>query len=365
LATPPTRRKKLFLALILVILALGAAASFWLMRRGNGPASARLLPEGEAIVYLNLRPLRVATHFGEYPVSREPDYEQFVQATGFQFERDLDEVALVVHPAETGIDSGVQVLEHRYSEVFVGRYDPAKLTAYLKSLSADAESIAGQEVFAIPHEGRTVRVALLSDDTVAVSNSSDSGNLRHIIEAFHGAVTATGPSLLRDYHDRLPMASGAWAIAKLTTPDGSTTSLPLPGGLNFTLPKNTVTVFSLGANASLASGAAAQLKAEAITPSEADAKQVTESVSSFLQLFRAIESSSRPAGPDPDVKKFFESLQIQQKGSSAVLTAELPVGFLKKVLAEAPVTNNAVEKNPQIERSRPEAKPKTNRQRAR
>ena len=31
------------------------------------------------------------------PVSHDPEYEKFIQETGFQFERDLDEAAFAIH----------------------------------------------------------------------------------------------------------------------------------------------------------------------------------------------------------------------------------------------------------------------------
>ncbi len=362
MASPLTLRIRLYLALTLVLVAI-LASGFWLLRRVGSPASARLLPEGDAVLYLNLRPVRLATHFGDQPVKRDPEYDQFVQATGVQFERDLDEVALVVHRPEIAVAGDQTILERRYSEVFIGRYDHAKLANYLKSFSATTERMADREVFVVPHEGRTVRVALLSDDTVAVSNSSDATNLRHIIDAFTGAATANGPSLLRDYYKRVPLASSAWAIARLDTPNGESSSIPLPGGLNFTLPKETVTIVSLGVNTSLATAAAIELKAEAITPSVADGKQVTENVSSFLQLLKAIEASSKPGGPDPDVKHFFDSLQVQQKDSSAVVTAELPVGFLKKVLSDVPEINVPVQKPEEKKPLEKSAKPSQQRAR--
>ncbi len=347
-----TRRTRLIFALILLVVAALAALAYWMHRHHAGPAIARLLPEGEAILYLDLRPIRLATHFGDKPVTRDPDYDQFVQSTGFQFERDLDQVALVVHRPEVALDQGAQTLERRFSEVFIGRYDPAKLAAYLKSLAATTENISGHNVFVIPHEGRTVRVCLLSNNIVAVSNSSDAGNLRHIVEAF-SFPSGSGPTLLRDYAQRLPFTSPVWAIARLTTPDGAATGIPLPGGLNFTLPQGTVTILSLG----MTSLSGAQLKAEAITPSAAEAKQLSESVSSFLSLFRAIQQSSQPGGPDPDVKRFFDSLHIEQQRASAILTAEISSGFLKKIMADVPaVESEKEEKQPAPAQKKP-AKP--------
>jgi len=90
---------------LLLVLALVAAllAAIWL-RKTAPPEAARLLPESDAILYVNLRPLRAATHFERTPVSRSPDYQQFVDATGIDWERDLDQVAIALHRMPEPID---------------------------------------------------------------------------------------------------------------------------------------------------------------------------------------------------------------------------------------------------------------------
>ena len=81
-----------------------------------------------------------------------------------------------------------------------------------------------------------------------------------------------------------------------------------------------------------------QFKAESFTANEADAKQLTDSFTNFFQLFRAVESNVQPGGPDPDVKAFFDSIKVEQKKDRSILTAELPVGFIKKAMSEPPPT---------------------------
>ena len=63
--------------------------------------------------------------------------------------------------------------EPRFSEVFVGKIATDRMTAYLRKLRDRWTNIATTEVFNIPLEGRTLRVALLSVDTVAASEHED------------------------------------------------------------------------------------------------------------------------------------------------------------------------------------------------
>jgi hypothetical protein len=334
------RRRTLWLSLSVLVLVV-VIGTIILLRARAAPEAARLLPESEAIFYFNLKPLRMATHFGDQPITREPEYDDFVRETGFQFERDLDEMAIAVHAPEVTRNGKEVELQRRYSEIFVGHYDATRLRAFLGKMAASTEDYGDTRIFAIPHEGRTVRVALLSVDTVAVSNTSDEKSIHAMIDKRRAIASPfAGPSLLREYYRHVPFTSAAWAILNLATPTGENTALPLPGGINFSLPKGTVTVASLRYFTGI------DFKVEAFTSSEDDAKKLTESANTFLTLFHSVEASAQPQGPDQDVKTFFDSLKVEQKGTRSVLTAKLPAGFLKKMMTDAPAAAPAPAEKP-------------------
>ncbi len=99
------------------------------LRKHAPPEPARLLPGADAFLYIDLKWMRradIATHIPEVP--HDPEYEQFIQATGFQFERDLQEAALAIHYAGP-LTGG----ETRYSEVFIAKIDADRLRDYLES----------------------------------------------------------------------------------------------------------------------------------------------------------------------------------------------------------------------------------------
>jgi hypothetical protein len=76
------------------------------------------------------------------------------------------------------------------------------------------------------------------------------------------------------------------------------------------------------------------LRAEAITANSEEARGVTEKLAALLALFRFSEAETPSGGPDPDVKTFFQSLQVTQEKDRAVLTATMPLGFLRKVFRD-------------------------------
>ena len=80
-----------------------------------------------------------------------------------------------------------------------------------------------------------------------------------------------------------------------------------------------------------------RLRAEVITQSEAQAQTFTEQVATYLALFKTLEIEMDSGGPDKDVKAAFDSLEVHQDKSEAVLTAKVPYAFFKKVMSEPPV----------------------------
>lgn len=327
--------KKIIL-IVAGVLVLVAGIAFWL-RWSAAPQSVRLLPDADAVVYLDLEPLRRASFLRDLPtVNRDPDFEEFVRQTGFEFERDLDQAAFAVHMPHSDA-GGRGYLEPRFSEVFAGRFDVAKLTTYFRHAATSIEHDGNTEIFVLPMEGRTVRIAMLSREQVAVSNLESPDTLRGIIERAHEPGFVRGPELVRNFYRRVPAGSLAWAMGK--TSDGSSATrqptLPLPGGLDLPIPGGTVWL------ASARYAGEIQLRGEAFLPREEDANQLAQNLNLFLTMFRAVQKNVGTQGPDPDVKKFFDSLRVTQEENRALVNANLSPEFLKKILSQPPPTTSS------------------------
>ncbi len=320
------------LPLVLAVLAIAAAVALLVtLRKHAPPEAARLLPGADGFLYVNLKWIRTFNATGHLPpVSREPDYQKFVEETGFQFERDLDEAAFAVHyPQSSGDGTGGSASEPRFSEVFVGKIDSARLTAYLKKLSSTIDDYRGFDIYNIPREDRIVRVVILSYNTVAASNHPDPNVIRGVLDRSRKLASPFGgPYLLRRYYKKVPLASLAFAILRVKPAQmGSLGDL---SSWSLLFPKPAVAVISGRYLRAL------HLRAEAFTDSESDAQAITERASTFLSLFHAAEGSVGAQGTDADVKTFFDSLKVERSGDRAVLTATVPPGFINKVLSEAP-----------------------------
>jgi hypothetical protein len=338
-------RKRRLLIAIAAVLVLAAAIGLlvWLRAR-SAPEAVRLLPEGDAVIYVNLQPVRAATAFSLPEAQRAPEYEEFVRGTGFQFERDLDQAAFAVHLPGSPQNPDQ---EARFSEVFVGRFDYDKLTDYLRRKSRRVDRYKETEVFTIPVENRTVRVAILSVDMVAVSNAAQPRALESIIErARQGGLPFGGPELVREHYRHVPFGSLAWSIAAVSR--SGRKDFALPGGFELPFPQNTTVVGSVRFTGNI------NLKAEAFTAGDQDAKSLSENLDLLLALFRSIQSNANAKGADPDVKAFVDSLNVKQDDKRVVLTASISPAFVQKIVQEAPETV-APEPSPQPQpkRSRP------------
>ena len=316
-------RQKLLPVLFGFLLFIAAIAAIVELRKHAPPEPARLLPGADGFLYVNLKWMRRADMAGRIPaVPHDPEYENFIQATGFQFERDLDQVAFAIHyagPATAG--------ETRFSEVFVAHIHGDRLRTYLQKLANSITSYRAIDIYNIPLENRTLRVAILGFDTIAASNHDDPGVIRGIIDRSRKLASPfAGPALLRQFYRRipqLPLPSLGWAIFHVSAePGASSSAFAFPG------PATVV--------ASVRYLGAVHFRAEAFTDTEQSALKLATEANRFLAIFQSAERAVAGRSPDDDFKHALESITVEPKEKRAVLTATVPAELIRKLIAEAP-----------------------------
>src|SRR5271167_209141 len=141
---------------------------------GSGSSSHNellaLMPaDASVVLFIDLDALRQSTFLAElFKWAPQPkadaDYAQFLQSTGFNYERDLDRVsiALLKHGQESTL---LAVAE--------GQFDRKKITAYA-SRTGTREIRGGKEIFSVPASGGTRRIAFtfLRNDRIAMTNDA-------------------------------------------------------------------------------------------------------------------------------------------------------------------------------------------------
>ena len=317
---------------LLLMLVLVAALVFALaLRKAAPPEVARLLPESDAIVYANLRPLRSATRFDRSPVVHTPDYQHFIDATGILPERDLDAVAFALHRMDDPNGPNGPV---GYSEVFEGRFDGDRLSRYLATIATAKETYAGHEIFTIPvgeeKVMRSLRIAQLGYDTIAASNMPTAEQIHSILDRHRAAASPfSGSSLLSERYRDVPAFSSAWAIGHIGLPF-SDRGLISVFGLQLPLPEDTTFVASLRYLGTL------RLRIEQIAPSDADAASAAQTLNTLLNLLRSVQHTQAQIQPRPSdaaLREMTDSIRITQHKNSAVLTANIPLELIKQIAA--------------------------------
>ena len=107
-------------------------------------------------------------------------------------------------------------------------------------------------------------------------------------------------------------------------------TLGLPRGFESFFPAGTVLVASVRYLGNV------DLRVEADAATEQDARHISDQLGAFTTIFRGMEGSIKTGGTDLDVKAFFDSIKVQQEKERAVLSAKIPLGFLKKIAVEPP-----------------------------
>lgn len=326
------RIRPTFLIVLAVVVIAASVTLAVQLRKHAPPEPARLLPGADAFFYLDLGWARRANSGKQLPaVSHDPEYERFIRETGFEFERDLDKAAFAIHyPAQwPGGGTGGSSPEVRFSEVLEGKFHGERLTSYLRQIAQSVENYHSVDIFTIVLEGRSLRVAVLSADSVAASNHEDPAVIRGMVDRSKRLASPFGgPSLLRQYYKHVQLASLAWVVARIDP------SSPEAGSWNtiFTKPATLVISGSYLSPLHLRPDAV-HLRAEAFTQTPDEARAITDKVNVFVALTRSAETSVGTHGTDSDVKAFFDSLKVRDEGDHAVLTAVMPFGFLRKMLS--------------------------------
>jgi hypothetical protein len=317
------RKRTRYSLLFMLALIAALAVAVWL-RKTAPPEAARLLPESDAIVYADLKPIRLASHFDRNPVPRSPDFQHFIDATGIVPERDLDSAAFALHRMDNPNGPNGPVA---YSEVFEGRFDGAKLGKYLAGIASSQEDYAGHVIFTVPIEGRQLRIAQLGYDTIAASNMPTAEQIHAMLDRYRAAASPfAGSSLLAERYRDVPLLSSVWAIGHVGLPFSERGRITV-FGLGLPLPEDTTFVASLRYGLG-----ALHLRVEQIAPTEADAASSAQALNGLLHLVQAIQPKVEAQSDAADaeaVRQFTSSIKIEQHKDRAILTASVPMELLK------------------------------------
>ncbi len=213
------RRIAVLLAAIVgtVILVYELRAHFFLADH-SFPELIELAPAHSTfIAYIDLAELRKEPLIGHLaalaePVTVDPDYEQFISSTGFDYQRDLDQVVITATA-----DEKLAIAD--------GRFDRKKIEEYALR-SGTIEKRNGHTVYVINSKtgGRAISLTFLGAHRIVLGEGGD----------FIGYLTSPRAPLDPPMRQRLSRVAGSPAFAGWKIPDSLTHAVGRTG--SFTVP---------------------------------------------------------------------------------------------------------------------------------
>jgi hypothetical protein len=319
-----TRRTLLIVAAVLLLLALAV-----FLRSKAPPEAARLLPESDGVIYIDLRPIRAIFHRDLKPIERAPDYQQFINATGIDWERDVDQVAIALHRmADPNGPNGPVA----YSIVLVGKITGQRLITWLESHASSRETYDGHTIYSIPSEGRTVRVTQIGYDMVGISNTPTPEQIHSILDRHRtAALPFSGSTLLEHHFHEVPLLSLAWGVGQIGLPFSESGEVHI---LGLALPIQSDSTIIASITPALPTPhniGALHLRVEDIAPSDSAAASQAAALATLVTMVRDLSAPTPDSMTDQGLKELLKSAEVTQHGDHIVVTATLPANFFSQL----------------------------------
>jgi hypothetical protein len=219
------RRWVLGIMAVLLVGSLVLLDAHWGRRdAGSGTHDALLSampPEASAVLFADLAELRrapFAIEFYKWIPKNQADieYAEFLRETGFDYERDLDRVAIATIKDEK---------ESKLFAVAEGRFDRKKIEAYAAK-SGTRETRGNRETFTVPLSDSTRKISFtfLSKEEVALT---DAGELAPFLAPLPDSADE------REWRERFTREAGSplFAVIRQNAAAGSALASRTPGGL--------------------------------------------------------------------------------------------------------------------------------------
>ena len=316
-----TRRTLLVVAAVMMLLALAV-----FLRSKAPPEAARLLPESDGILYFNLKPVRAFLHKDLKPPQRVPEYQQFVDATGIDWERDLDSAAIALHrmPDPNGPNGAVA-----YSMVLTGKLTGKRLNSWLDTHAASREVYAGHTIYSVPSESRTVRVVQVGYDMLAVSNTPTAEQIHSIVDRHRtAALPFAGSTLLSRHYQDVPLLSIAWGVGQIGLPFSESGSIKV---LGLSLPLDADSTIVASATPGLPLANSIHVRVEEIAPDEDKAASQAAALATIVTLARGVTTQLDDNAANNALRELLKTTEVTQKRNRVIATASLSPAFLGQI----------------------------------
>jgi hypothetical protein len=316
-----TRRTLWVVAGVVLLLALAV-----FLRSKAPPEAARLLPECDGILYVNLKPVRVFLRKDLKPPQRVPEYQEFVDATGVDWERDLDSAAIALHRMQDPNGPNGPVA---YSMVLTGKLTGKRLNTWLDAHAGSREVYAGHTIYSIPSEGRTVRVVQVGYDMIAASNFPTPEKIHSIIDRHRtAALPFAGSTLLQHHYHDVPLLAVAWGVGQIGLPLSESGAIKV-FGLSLPLQDDSTIIASVTPGLPLANSV--RLRVEEIAPDDQKAASQAAALSTIVLLARDVTTQLSNEPANNALRELLKTTEVTQKRNRVIATATLSPAFFSQI----------------------------------
>jgi hypothetical protein len=178
-------------------------------------------------------------------------------------------------------------------------------------------------VYSIPSEGRTVRVAQIGYNMVAVSNTPTPEQIHSMLDRHSTAAWPfAGSTLLRRHYHDVPLLSLAWGVGQI--------GLPLAderGGainiLGFSLPLEADSTIIASVTPALSLGGSLNVKVVEIAPNSDKAASQSDALNMLLIMARGITVSLADNAANNGLRELLRTAEVKQERDRVVVTATL------------------------------------------
>jgi hypothetical protein len=316
-----TRRTLWVVAGVVLLLALAV-----FLRSKAPPEAARLLPECDGILYFNFKPVRAFLHKDLKPPQRVPEYQEFVDGTGVDWEQDLDSAAIALHRMQDPNGPNGPVA---YSMVLSGKLTGKRLNTWLDTHADSREVYAGHTIYNISSQDRTVRVVQVGYDMIAASNFPTAEKIHSIIDRHRtAALPFAGSTLLQHHYHDVPLLALAWGVGQIGLPLSESGAIKV-FGLSLPLQDDSTIIASITPGLPLAT--TVHLRVEEIAPDEQKAASQAAALSTIVLLARDVTTQLSNDGPNNALRELLKTTEITQKQNRVIATATLSPAFLSQI----------------------------------
>jgi hypothetical protein len=301
----------------------------------RGALLATMPPEASAVVFADFAELRhapfAAALYNWLPKTQvDADYADFLRSTGFDYERDLDLIAVALIKGEK---------TNKLFAIASGRFDRKKIAAYAAQ-SGTRISRNAQEIFSVPVGNGTHKIsfAFLGKDKIAITDAGD-------LAAFLGPGPNSSDS--RDWRERFLRLAGSpiFAVLRQDAAAGSALASRTPGGFQSPELASLINQLQWITFAGKPQDGGMRIVAEGECPSEQAQRQLSDLLSGLLLLAQAgLNGPEMRRGLDPrlrdaylEVIKGADVSRLDRGGTKSVrMVLDVTSNFLNAVTSAAP-----------------------------